>query len=201
MEDIITSLREFDALRDTDNHQNKDTVLPGVLSRNPPIFDNYESFENINPILLEGLEKMGISRLYEHQSRAISVATKGEDVVLEAPTASGKTLSFLVPLFNSLLDDENTHGLMIYPMKAIANDQKRQIDEFREILEVPNIRPRIYDGDTDPEDRHLMRMHPPAIILTNPEMLHYSFLGWANQWKGFLENIRFIVIQTSQIHS
>ena len=51
-----------------------------------------------------------------------------------------------------------------------------------------------YDGDTDPEHRRWLRERPPHILITNPEMLQYTFLAWNEQWEEFLRNLKFVVI-------
>jgi Lhr-like helicase len=46
--------------------------------------------------------------LYVHQEQALAAAQRGEHVVITAGTGSGKTESFLLPLFSSLLDESRT---------------------------------------------------------------------------------------------
>lgn len=111
--------------------------------------------------------------------------------MLEAPTASGKTLSFAIPMMESLLRENSGHALMIYPMKAVANDQREQLVD---LLYRVGLQSWPYDGDTDSEHRSLLREHPPDILITNPEMLQYTFLAWNEQWEEFLRNLKFVVI-------
>ena len=89
---------------------------------------------------------------------------------------------------------------MIRPMKALSNDQRRQVQELADALPEGSRKIESWplDGDTEKEDRKLIKMQPPAILLTNPEMLHLSFLGWSSQWKNFLPRVRFIVVD--EIH-
>ena len=71
----------------------------------------------------KALERNGTDRLYQHQADAVSIASAGENVVLQAPTASGKTLAFQIPMLESLLTP-NSHALMIYPTKALVNARR-----------------------------------------------------------------------------
>ncbi|HMZ32260.1 MAG TPA: DEAD/DEAH box helicase, partial [Methanoregulaceae archaeon] len=41
-------------------------------------------------------------RLYRHQAAAMDAAMSGENIVLATSTASGKTLAFLLPVFETL---------------------------------------------------------------------------------------------------
>lgn len=122
-------------------------------------------------------------------------------MVLEAPTASGKTLCFNIPLILKLLENPASHALMVHPMKALSNDQRRQFESLAAALGERTgrrLESWIFDGDTEAEHRKLIKMSPPALLLTNPEMLHLSFLGWHEQWLDFLRKLQLLVID--EIH-
>ncbi len=199
MGELLEKLRAFDALRDGTDGAHGDVVETRIVHRQPPIFAPPSALEQLNPVIRQVIEGLGTDQLYEHQAAAIARASAGANVVLEAPTASGKTLAFAIPMLEQLLADPASHALLLHPMKALSNDQKRQIDELavrlvghREICCWP------YDGDTEREYRELLRRKPPAILLTNPEMLHISFLWHADKHDAFLRGLRFIVID--EIH-
>src|SRR5665647_392606 len=50
-------------------------------------------------------------KLYSHQACAINKSRQGKNVVIVTPTASGKTLSFNVPVFEALCTDEAATAL------------------------------------------------------------------------------------------
>ena len=177
-------LKDFGALRDTDKIQ-KDTV-PHIQ----PQFTN-ELMPELEPSVRDVLKHNKIERFYRHQADAIRKSLSGADVVLESPTASGKTLAFTVPMLDTLVRDKSAHALMIYPMKALAYDQRIQIEDFCEPL---SIEVASYDGDTSKRRRDQLRGNPPPILLTNPEYLNMTFLGWRNQWENFLCNLKYLVI-------
>ena len=133
----------------------------------------------------------GITTPYEHQGEAISRSLNGTDIVLESPTASGKTLAFAAPMLDALVRNPGSHALMIYPMKALAFDQREQIEKLCEPLRIESFP---YDGDTDKEHRDLLRNHPIPILLTNPEYLNMSFLAYKEQWERFLRNLQYVII-------
>jgi len=137
---------------------------------------------------------MGITRLYQHQADAISAALNGNNVVLQAPTASGKTLSFQVPILEALDQTPDAHALMIYPTKALAFDQRDQLGQLAEHIGGNRIQSWWYDGDVKDRDREMIRKAPPPVLLTNPEMLNLSFLGHAEKWSAFLRNLRWVVV-------
>ena len=171
----------------------------GVITRKiggvKPAYSTDDISSVLSPDMCAALEKNGISRLYQHQVDAIEASKRGKNVVLESPTASGKTLAFTVPMMETLLTGGT--ALMVYPMKAVAFDQRRQISALGDELGL-SVEP--YDGDTPAEVRtEMRRVAPPHILLTNPEYLHLSFLQWKRNWlrNGFLQGLRFLVFDES----
>ncbi|MDE0609023.1 MAG: DEAD/DEAH box helicase [Anaerolineaceae bacterium] len=177
-------LKELDAIRDSDEIRNDvvGSIKPKSASEWP---------SELHPQVREALVQSGVSSPYEHQAEAIKESLAGNDVVLESPTASGKTLAFSAPMLHELLCNPNSHALMIYPMKALAFDQREQIRHLCEPLEIESWP---YDGDTPEEHKSAMRLSPPHILMTNPEYLNMSFLGHCDKWLNFLQNLRFVVI-------
>ena len=179
-------LKEFDALRDSDR------IERGKLDRIQPGYADEWPVE-LNSAVRDSLIRAGIPRPYQHQANAIALALSGADVVMESPTASGKTLAFTAPMLHALKQNPGSHALMIYPMKALAFDQREQI---RQICEPLGVESWHYDGDTDGSDlnddanawfqaqsgsiKAQIRQNPPHILLTNPEYLNMSFLGQRN---------------------
>ncbi|MER3429506.1 MAG: hypothetical protein C4324_00420 [Blastocatellia bacterium] len=201
MNELLARLRDFDALRDLPKYENPDLVLKKSLSKQPPELAPNGCLQKFPPSICDALGKLGIEKLYAHQANAIDEILAGKDVVLEAPTASGKTLCFTVPLALELQKDPDAHALLVHPMKALSNDQRRQFEEFAANVEGTTGRQLeswIFDADLDREHRKLLKAHPPAVLFTNPEMLHQSFLGWQDQWRKFLSGLRFVVLD--EIH-
>ncbi len=177
-------LKEFDALRDDDE------IKKGTVDRIQPQYAT-EWPNQLHPSVRDALISTGIPRPYQHQADAINRALQGADVVMESPTASGKTLSFTAPMLDSLVRNRNSHALMIYPMKALAFDQRAQI---RQLCAPLGVESWPYDGDTPDDEKKVLRSEPPGILLTNPEYLNMTFLGWREQWEGFLRNLKYVVI-------
>ena len=65
------------------------------------------SWEGVNPPLsqwaLDAVSSMGFMRMTPVQASAIPLFMAHKDVVVEAVTGSGKTLSFLIPVVEKLL--------------------------------------------------------------------------------------------------
>ncbi|MFJ4657962.1 DEAD/DEAH box helicase [Nocardia sp. NPDC088792] len=142
--------------------------------------------------------------LYRHQETAVRKAVAGRNLVVSTGTGSGKTESFLLPIFNSLIAERaagtlgpGVRALLLYPMNALANDQLKRLREL--LTDMPDITFGRYTGETKesvaeaeslfqalhPGAEHLpnellsrreMRATPPNILLTNYAMLEYLLL-------------------------
>ena len=184
VESFKAQLKTFDALRDGDQ------IESATVERVQPLLAQEWPTE-LNKSVRNALIGNGIPKPYRHQADAIIKSISGSDVVLESPTASGKTLAFTAPMLHTLMDSPNSHALMIYPMKALAFDQRTQIQEICGPLSVETWP---YDGDIPEDIKAAIREAPPRVLLTNPEYLNMSFLAWRDKWDGFLRNLKYIVI-------
>lgn len=146
--------------------------------------------------LIHVLRTRGIQQLYTHQSEAVDAVLKGENVVVVTPTASGKTLCYNLPILNSILEDNNTRALYLFPTKALSQDQ---VSELHEIISAlgQDIKTFTYDGDTPASARKAIRQ-AGHIVVTNPDMLHSGIMPHHTKWVKLFENLRYIVID--EIH-
>ena len=191
MDDLLKALREFDALRD--GQMGDDVVSRRVLGSIAPEYAPGDPGEGLGQRLKAALAELGITRLYRHQADAVAQALAGSNIVLQAPTAGGKTLAFQLPMLEALCEP-GAHALMLYPTKALALDQREQLTRLTGAMPGPEIDSWWYDGDTDREHRTLLRKSPPPILITNPDMLHNSFLGHSEQWLTFYRELKWVIV-------
>jgi DEAD/DEAH box helicase domain-containing protein len=143
----------------------------------------------IDPLVQSRLSDRGIDRLYLHQARAIASIRSGRHTMLSLGTASGKSLAFQIPILEQVIAEPKSSSLLVYPTKALAQDQARALRSFR----VPTATVAIYDGDTPQEDRHEIRRRT-NVILTNPDMLHIGILPAHNRWSDFFHRLSYVVV-------
>jgi DEAD/DEAH box helicase domain-containing protein len=144
--------------------------------------------------LVEALARAGISALYSHQVEALAAAREG-NVIVTSGTASGKSLSFNLPVLDALARDPKTRALYVYPTKALAQDQARKLSE----LELRQLRHAIYDGDTPRDDRPAIRRRS-NLVLTNPDMLNMAVLSHHKGWGDFLANLDWVVVDEAHTY-
>lgn len=168
-------------------------VFEKVIPKRNAIYEEFP--DNLSKQIRDFLMKRGIERLYCHQADMFQTARRGENVVITTSTASGKTLSFLLPVLQEILEKPLTRAIFIYPTKALAADQYRAILPYIEYFGENRISAGVYDGDTPTAERSRIRKSA-NIILTNPEMINGAFLPNHSKY-GFdfiFSNLKYIVI-------
>ncbi len=143
------------------------------------------------------LQDRGIFRLYTHQADCYELAAQKRDFVVVTPTASGKTLCYNLPVVSSILENEESRALYLFPTKALSADQVSGLYDMIEALGV-DIKAYTYDGDTQGAARKAIRQ-AGHIVVTNPDMLHANILPHHTQWVKLFENLKYIVID--EIHT
>lgn len=158
---------------------------------------------NIPEVLRSFYQSINIPSLYSHQAIALDALQNHENVILSTSTSSGKSLVYQLALFQELLRDPAATALLLYPTKALANDQLKPFQSvFNYLNDQGNIlkaRAAIYDGDT-PNSQKISIRNNASFLLTNPDMLHMSILPHHTVWKKFFSNLRFIIIDEVHVY-
>jgi DEAD/DEAH box helicase domain-containing protein len=149
---------------------------------------------DLHPGLAEALAGVGIDSLYSHQAEAYETA-KRSDLILTSGTASGKSLSFNLPVLDGIAHEPKRRAFYLYPTKALAQDQARKLGELRP----PGLREAIYDGDTPREERPAIRRRA-NLVLTNPDMLNVGVLPHHKRWGDFLANLGWVVVDEAHTY-
>ncbi|MFE8702186.1 DEAD/DEAH box helicase [Cytobacillus sp. FJAT-54145] len=153
---------------------------------------------NIHPQLRDALQKRGINQLYTHQKSAYEAVQSKKSIVAVTPTASGKTMCYNLPVLQTIVQQPQARALYIFPTKALAQDQKSEINE---IIQESNldINSYTYDGDTPANIREKVR-RAGHVVITNPDMLHSAILPHHTKWVSLFENLKYVVIDELHIY-
>ena len=152
------------------------------------------------PPLKSALAELNITRLYSHQAESLTSCRKGENVVVATPTASGKSLIYNLALVELLNQEAAGHGLYLFPLKALAQDQYQAFRALNQKLPRElQLEAAVYDGDTPSSQRRRIKENLPSLLISNPDMLHLGFLPFHQQWESFFRNLRLVVID--EIHT
>jgi len=154
--------------------------------------------------LREALAAAGITQLYGHQRAAYDLLAGGHNVVISTGTASGKSLCYQLAVLEAHARDPQSRALLLFPTKALAQDQARKLTALRLERTRAGGAPRpavpaIYDGDTPMDVRATVR-RTATILLSNPDMLHLGILPSHERWAEFLHHLRFVVLDEAHVY-
>ncbi|MHA1968084.1 MAG: DEAD/DEAH box helicase, partial [Candidatus Hodarchaeales archaeon] len=153
-----------------------------------------------NEDLINVLKRRNIDRFYKFQEESFDAINDGQDICIVAPTGNGKTEAFLLPTLLKIqkFKECGVQLLLVYPMKALAKDQLRKIEEFADILELSV---KVFDGDTSHYWRNKIYADPPEILITNPDILHYHLgIGRnSSRFQDLLAGLKIVILD--EIHS
>ena len=116
-------------------------------------------------------------RLHKHQKEAIEAARTGQSYVLTTGTGSGKSLAYIIPIVNKVLEAKaagtyqtGIKAIVVYPMNALANSQLGELEKFLGTNN-PQVTFERYTGQESRDKRAAIIANPPDILLTNYVML------------------------------
>ena len=173
------------------------THVRDLAARTPTL----EAFPSDLPeLLVQRLALGGVTGLYPHQAAGLRVLRAAHDdaprsnLVMATGTASGKTLVYDLAFAEQALTVPKATALFVFPTKALARDQLRQI----RALKIPQIRAAVYDGDTPQGERPLIRKNA-NLVLTNPDMLHLSLCSDHARWADFFLRCSLVVVDEAHV--
>ncbi len=150
--------------------------------------------EEIKNVLIQ----KGISQLYSHQAKAWNFVQEKRDFCVVTPTASGKTLTYNLPVLQEMMNNKSSKAIYIFPTKALSQDQMTELHSIITLLE-KDIKVFTFDGDTPADARKAIRKQG-NIVVTNPDMLHQGILPHHTKWMQFFQNLKYIVIDEMHIY-
>jgi len=141
----------------------------------------------------EALAKRGFKQPTEPQERAIPLILQGRNLLIIAPTATGKTEAALLPIFNLYLQSSPLPAgvkiLYITPLRALNRDLLERLEWWGDQLD---IKVAVRHGDTEVSERSKQAKIPPDMLITTPETLQAVMSGYV--MRRHLRQVRWVVV-------
>ncbi|MFD0819458.1 DEAD/DEAH box helicase [Micromonospora zhanjiangensis] len=155
--------------------------------------------ESLHPVVLHHIvNSLQWPMLRPLQEAAVEPLLAGDDALLLAPTAGGKTEAALFPLL-SRMAQQNWRGtslLYVCPLKALLNNLLPRVTGYAEWL---GRRTAVWHGDVTSGQRRKILRERPDILLTTPESLESMLVSVNVDHDEFFGNLQAIVVD--EVHA
>lgn len=151
--------------------------------------DHSENFSqlNINPVLIENLALLKISQPNDVQAAIIPKLKDGQDGVFVAPTGTGKTLTYLLPIVSSLMESADARALVLAPTREVADQVSQVLQKLLGSVAMKTA--LIVGGPPMKEQTSALKKNPRVIIATPGRMVEHLKTN-----KLWLQNVKYMVI-------
>ena len=153
-----------------------------------------DAFSRLAEPMQRILWSMGWQALRPMQERAIEAVLRTDsDLILAAPTASGKTEAAFLPILSAILADptSSVRAMYVSPLKALINDQFRRLEDLCEYAEIPVHR---WHGDVAAASKQKLIERPSGVLLITPESLESLFINRSSALPRLFRHLSFVVI-------
>jgi len=150
------------------------------------------AFSRLTQPIRSAMEESGIKIPTNVQKAALDPIFKGRNVLIVAPTGTGKTEAALLPIFSKLLSTPDRKGisvLYVTPLRALNRDLMKRLTFWSTKL---NLTCDVRHGDTPRTQRERQTRRPPTILVTTPETLQ-AILP-ARRMRQHLKNVQWVVV-------
>lgn len=157
------------------------------------------AFARLHPVLAHHIvNTLGWRSLRPLQDAAIGPLLDGEDAVLLAPTAGGKTEAACFPLLSAMEAQQWKGASILYlcPIKALLNNLEPRVDRYAGWI---GRRAALWHGDIGAGARRAMLKEPPDVLLTTPESLEAMLVSANVDHRALFGNVRAVVID--EVHA
>ena len=148
---------------------------------------------NLSSEMIKSLERQGFSSPSEIQLRSIPKALKGETLMVQSATGTGKTLAFLVPIIEKIdYANQVIQAIIIAPTRELA----QQIYDFAIPFtkEFPNLKIKLFKSGVEREESSQGLSIPPHIAIGTPGRLMDILVN-----KVSLKNVSTIVLDEADM--
>ncbi len=165
----------------------------GLTLLTPPCLKKMDSevFSRLSVPVQRAISDKGFHTPTEPQKKAIPLIIAGKNVLLIAPTASGKTEAAFLPVIDALIREHlpGIKALYITPLKALNRDMLQRLQWWCKRLD---LRLGVRHGDTTSKEREAQAMVPPDILITTPETLQALLTG--RIMRKHLASVKWVIV-------
>lgn len=141
----------------------------------------FEQLE-LRPELMKAIKSMGFTEPTPIQQRAIPPLLEGYDMIAKAPTGTGKTCSFGIPLLECLRPDcEDIQAIVVCPTRELCMQIAEDLHTLAAYMPQTRI-VALYGGQPIARQLVALQKHPQIVVATPGRLLDHMNRG--SVWLG-----------------
>ncbi len=167
--------------------------------------------ESLNGVLsekiLNGVKKYGFSGLLPFQNESVCSILNGKNTIISAPTGSGKTEAFSIPILERMSQESEPGvlALLVYPLNALIDDQVSKISSLIDRCDLKG-RMGVYSihGGQSSQYKDMIisdASKKSLIIATNFDFINYHLILQDKKWNNLFKNAKIIVMDEAHSYT
>jgi len=156
-------------------------------------------FPRLHPRLQNAIaHRLGWRSLRPVQDLAGEALLRGDNAVILAPTAGGKTEAAFFPLLSALLTEPTDRVGVIYisPIKALLNNQAERLATCTEMV---GLRRFVWHGDVSASAKERFKREPAEVLMTTPESLEVMLISPRVPVRRLMSDLRAVIVD--EVHA
>jgi len=158
-----------------------------------------KAFARFDPLLQEKIvHRLGWSSLRPVQELASDAILDGNNCVILAPTAGGKTEASMFPVLSGCLTNQELGMRVLYicPTRALINNQEQRLGEYASMLGLEAFK---WHGDVTAATKKKFLRAPCEVLITTPESLEVMLISGNVPTAKLFKHLKYVIID--EIHS
>ncbi|MGW5633284.1 DEAD/DEAH box helicase [Streptomyces sp. NPDC003832] len=158
-----------------------------------------DALDRLDPILVHHIvNSLGWRSLRPLQEESIAPLLSGQDAVLLAPTAGGKTEAAAFPLLTRAQREgwKGTGILYVTPLKALLNNLQPRLEKYAGWV---GRTAELWHGDVAGSRRRRILAQRPDLLLTTPESLEAMLVSAHVDHRAFFSGVHSVVVD--EVHA
>ncbi len=139
------------------------------------------------------VNSLGWPALRPHQDAAVAPIVDGQDCLILAPTAGGKTEAAVLPALSRMLSEDWRGQSVLYlcPIKALLNNLEPRLAYYAGLV---GRRVGLWHGDVSDSVKSRLRREPPDLLLTTPESLEGMLISRRHDQAPLFAGLRLVIV-------
>jgi ATP-dependent Lhr-like helicase len=158
-----------------------------------------QGIERLHPVLMHHIvNTLNWPDLRPLQRAAIDPLLAGEDALLLAPTAGGKTEAVLFPMLSRMAGESwpGTSVLYLCPLKALLNNLSPRVERYAGWI---GRSVAVWHGDIGAAQRRAVLRNRPDVVLTTPESLESMLVSANVDHREYFADLKVVIVD--EVHA